>query len=142
MTRIISHGGKRRPLYIIAGCAALLVTACSPAPRVAKLPDIPVNIVFDGNCPVAVQPPTPVDVSKAADQRIKWQSVNGAGEPIDREYEIFFDPFKGSPLKSNAKGFRRSPKISGETPVNVEYKYSVRGKGCDKDAYDPRFVVR
>ena len=128
-------------LVLLAALATL--AACGSNPPRPSMADVEVKIVFDAaKCPVAVDPPTAIDVSKSADQRIAWQAVQQAGGgDLDTRYEIFFDPFKGRPLKSNKKGYKRSPKIDGSTPTNVEYKYSIRGEKCSGEAYDPRFRV-
>ena len=123
-------------------CVGLLAlfTACGSHQVNNALPDIPVQIVFDdSHCPVAVVPDKPFDVSKQADQRIVWQAVDKKGNFVDERYEIFFDPFKGTPLRSRSQGSKRSPRVSGDSPVNVEYKYSIRGEDCDGPALDPRF---
>ena len=125
---------------LVIGSGMVLLVACAHKPPTGALPDIPVNIIFDAeNCPEGVNPAKAIDVSKAAGQRIVWQAVDGGGEPVDKRYQIYFDPFKGRPLKSNSHGYLRSPKVESGTPVNVEYKYSIEGQECKRDALDPRF---
>lgn len=131
----------RMPFAMIGVIA--LFTACGSQPTSDNRPgDIPVNIVFDdSHCPIAVDPSKPFDVSKSKGQHIAWQAVNKAGKPVDERYEIFFDPFKGNPIKARSHGSVRSPKISGSSPINVEYKYSIRGEKCERGALDPRFRI-
>ena len=131
-----------------SGSAALLAVACAGLvacvgqQTTSTVKDIPVKIVFDENkCPVRVDPNTGVNISKAADQRILWQSVNEAGNPIPEDYWIFFDPFKNGHLKSNGQGFKKSPKISSDAPTGVEYKYTIEGQDCKTAPLDPRFFL-
>ncbi len=122
--------------------ACIGLTGCAQQKSAASVANIPVNIVFDSeNCPVEVRPSSGVNISKAADQRILWQSINSAGEPIKADYWIFFDPFKNGHLKSNGKGFRKSPKISSDAPTGVEYKYTIEGQDCKAKPFDPRFFL-
>ncbi len=81
------------------------------------------------------------NISKADDQRILWQSINSAGEPVKADYWLFFDPFKNGHLKSNGRGFRKSPKISSDAPTGVEYKYTIEGQDCKAKPFDPRFFL-
>ena len=68
-------------------------------------------------------------------------TLGNSGDKKDETYEIFIDPFKGSPMKSNSHGRKRSPKISADSPVGVEYKYSIVGDDCTVPALDPRFLL-
>jgi hypothetical protein len=44
-------------------------------------------------------------------------------------------------MKSNGQDRKRSPKIFADSPVGVEYKYSIVGDDCTGPALDPRFLL-
>ena len=120
--------GYGLPAALMLG--VMLLSACTTDDPKSSKPDIPVNITFDEtHCPTAVDPNNPT-VDKASNQRLAWQAVDAAGKIINEGFTIYFDPFKGGPLKANNKGFRRSPNFDPYTPVNVEYKYTVVGERC------------
>ncbi len=128
-------------IAVTALCFAVIsLGACASQPgeeEMDPLVDIPVYITFDGDsCPVKVVPET-FDITSA--KRIVWQSVNASGEHIDMVYSIYFDPFKGRPLKSNPHGRKKSPPFDKKTPENVYYKYSIVGERCEDKPLDPRF---
>ncbi|MFK8048465.1 MAG: hypothetical protein AB8B81_08530 [Halioglobus sp.] len=131
---------QRARISLLLVVMPALFAACGSHHVVDNSRDITVKIVFDdAHCPVGVIPEKSIDVSKQADQRILWQAVDKKGNPVDERYEIFFDPFKGNPIRSRSHGSERSPRISADSPVDVEYKYSIRGEKCDGPALDPRF---
>jgi hypothetical protein len=109
--------------------------ACNDVPQNGG--DHDVKIMFDANgCPDSVDQEE-FDVEKS--KRIVWQSVDPEGKTPD--YEIYFDPFKGNPLKSNGKGNRKSPPFKSCSPPGV-YKYTIVGTSCAGDPLDPRFRLR
>lgn len=125
---------------VAATCFGL--AACVQQDTKVTANDIPVNIIFDeSNCPIDVDPKTPVNISKAADQRIIWQSVDKDGKKIVEDYKIYFDPFKNGHLQSNGQGFKKSPKIADDAPTGVEYKYTIEGQKCKSKPHDPRFFL-
>lgn len=109
-----------------------------------------IGIVFDGDgCPVDVVPnedvscpgnPDKSAVCTARGRQIVWQSVDEAGEPASRDYEIFFDPFVGPSIDSNPMGEARATVRQG-VPT-VEYKYTVVGDACTDKPLDPRIIIR
>ncbi len=109
------------------------------------LNDVPVQIEFDAaGCPKSAKPEA-LGVDKA--KRIVWQSVNAAGNPINVEYVIWLDPFRGgNPLKSNANGVRKSPLFNSDAPPTrggeIEYKYTIVGTSCEDKPLDPHFRLR
>jgi len=54
-----------------------------------------------------------------------WQSDN----PPNAVYEIFFDPFRGTPLKAEGNG-RIKKRIEDKAPI-ADYKYSIVRDGCE-----------
>ena len=141
MNTIHQHfrSGHGLPAALMLG--VMLLSACATDDPKSSRTDIPVNITFDEtHCPTAVDPNNP-NVDKASNQRLAWQAVDAAGESINEGFTIYFDPFKGGPLKANSKGFRKSPKFDPDTPVNVEYKYTVVGERCPEKPLDPRFLL-
>lgn len=121
--------------------ALVLLGACAPLEEKGGLPDIPVNITFDeSHCPQKVDPENPT-VNKASNQRLVWQAVDGAGNPIGEKFTIYFDPFRGKTLESGREGYERSPHFDRDTPVNVEYKYTIVGERCLAKPLDPRFFL-
>lgn len=121
--------------------AVTLLGACAPMPEPSRPPDIPVYITFDeSHCPVGVDPDNP-SVDKATNQRLVWQAVDSVGKPIAETFTLYFDPFRGKTLESSARGYEKSPPFAGDTPVNVEYKYTIVGKRCPDKPLDPRFFL-
>lgn len=140
MKRISGQFLVRARIPVIFFGMLALFTACGSHHVDNSSKDISVQIVFDdSHCPIAVIPDKGIDVSKEADQRIAWQAVDKQGKSVDERYEIFFDPFKGNPIRSRSHGSKRSPRISADSPIDVVYKYSIRGEKCDGPAFDPRF---
>ena len=105
--------------------------------------DAYVSIEFDSaGCPQLVNPPD-FFVHKA--KRVIWQSVDAAGNKFPQTYEIYFDPFKGSPLRSGPSGEVKSSRFDPNAPATargIEYKYSIVGEKCKNKPLDPRFRVR
>lgn len=125
---------------VAATCFGL--AACVQQDTKVTANDIPVNILFDeSHCPKSVDPSTGVNISKSADQRIVWQSVDASGKHIKEDYKIYFDPFKNGHLRSNSQGTRKSPKIADDAPTGVEYKYTIEGQKCKSEPLDPRFFL-
>jgi hypothetical protein len=127
---------------------AILVGACasnSKAQEPDSIGDIPVSIQFDASgCPKKVTPEI-FDVDQG--KRIVWQAVDKDGRNMDIRYEIYFDPFKGQPLKSDPKGRKKSPPFDRNAPATpppkgIEYKYSIVGEECKDEPLDPRFRLR
>ena len=56
---------------------------------------------------------------------IIWQSNN----PPNAEYRIFFDPFLGTPLKTNGNG-RIKARVADKAPI-ADYKYSIVRDDCE-----------
>jgi len=132
-----SHLGQAASLF----AALMLLGACAPLEEKGNRPDIPVKITFNElHCPKKVDPENPT-VNKADNQRLVWQAVNGAGAPIDEKFTIYFDPFRGKTLESDKKGSETSPHFDSDTPVNVEYKYTIVGERCPDEPLDPRFFL-
>ena len=132
-----SHLGQAAGLF----AALMLLGACAPLEKKGNQPDIPVNITFDGShCPKKVDPENPT-VNKADNQRLVWQAVDGAGIPIGEKFTIYFDPFRGKTLESGREGYEKSPHFDRDTPVNVEYKYTIVGERCPAEPLDPRFFL-
>ena len=118
-----------------------MLGACAMIDPGSTKPDIPVKITFDeSHCPIGVDPDNPT-VDKASNQRLAWQAVDGVGNPIDEGFTIWFDPFKGRPLTAGSKGYQKSPPFDRNTPVNVQYKYTVVGERCPEKPFDPRFFL-
>lgn len=135
--RITSPLGQASSLL----AALVLLGACAPLEKEAALPDIPVRITFDqSHCPIGVDPDNP-SVNKAKNQRLVWQAVDGVGNPIGEQFTIYFDPFRGKTLQSDKKGYEKSPPFDRDTPVNVQYKYTVVGERCPDKPFDPRFFL-
>jgi len=139
----------RAALPSIALCgAAILMSACATnynAEPPNAVTDVEVDIQFDSKgCPKSVSKDDfLIDNAK----RVVWQSVDREGKKIDVIYEIYFDPFKGHPLKSNPQGRRKSPPFDGDAPATndetgITYKYSIVGQRCKDAPYDPRFRLR
>jgi hypothetical protein len=131
---------------LTAFCTAILVGACAHHSKVEdpySKDDVPVSIEFTAmGCPKKATPEN-FDVDQG--KRIVWQAVDTAGKPMDTRYEIYFDPFKGQPLKSDVRGRRRSPPFdrgTPGTPEGIEYKYSIVGEACKNAPLDPRFKFR
>jgi hypothetical protein len=155
---------KKQTVRVLPGAALLsslvLVGACATNPVVEKsgpkavdcgqLPnDVSVDIILDAaGCPVDADPNQfPVANTKA----ICWQSVNTAGEKINGDYELWFEPFRGQPFKANGQGIVRlqlNPDAPATEVNGIEYKYTIEGKGCPglpgtpAKYKDPRFTVR
>jgi hypothetical protein len=152
------QNSKVVPVMALFGTVALL-GACAPnststqvATKCTNSPaNVCIDIAFDSQgCPKSANPngdnqPFYVENSK----RVIWQSVDNtpAANPIKAGYEIFFDPFKGQPHKSNGIG-RVSAVFDPKAPSTpaagpgIEYKYSIVGDSCKDKPHDPRFLVR
>ena len=129
--------------------AALLMGACvsqtnarpPDCKKIKQTSDVYVQIQFEEKCPKSVDKGAeggpPFDVLTT--NRIIWQAVDSDGSIPS--YEIFFDPFKGGPLKSDIRGERKSPKFDSCSP-QVEYKYTIVGDECRSEPLDPRFRLR
>ena len=111
-----------------------------------------IDIVFDSDgCPKkAIPNGEDGNFYVKNSKRVVWQSVDDTPvqNPIAADYEIFFDPFKGQPHKSNGNG-RISRLFDQNAPADVsgiEYKYSIVGLSDNcadaKKIHDPRFKVR
>ena len=67
-----------------------------------------------------------------------WRSNN----PSDADFEIFFDPIDGIPLKTIWDGIAFAP-IDDDAPLG-QYKYSIVREGCDPNidnTFDPHIRV-
>jgi hypothetical protein len=127
-----------------------LATAQVPAPDpvTEDSPNKPVQIIFTGEpgemCPVRVLPEASLEVSKEKN-KVVWRAVNEQYEEISVQYEIYFDPFTGRPLRSFNDGSLTSPPFDKKTPVTtkgIEYKYTILGDDCPDKPLDPRITVR
>jgi hypothetical protein len=128
---------------VVAGVVTFMGALASTTVAQVSTVDVNVNIEFDAaGCPQSVD----LDdffVDKA--KRVIWQSVDADGNIFDQSYEIYFDPFKGQPLRSDNKGRRKSPPFDTGAPATAEgiqYKYSIVGDNCKHAPYDPRFRLR
>ena len=96
-----------------------------------------VSIAFDGNgCPTSA---TPAMFDIENNKRVQWQSV-----PAE-SYEIYFDPFKGQPHKSNSNGELKSNPFDTKSPATasgIAYKYTIVGDKCPNAPLDPGFRLR
>ena len=101
-----------------------------------------VEITFDtSGCPVSVSPNTPIEITRANGDMVKWQAVDGSGGTLNIDFDIYFDPFKGKSLNSNAQGWVQSTPVDPNTPVNVEFKYTIVGSACPTSPLDPRIKI-
>jgi hypothetical protein len=121
---------------VVAAMSGLFFAASAQAGT-----DYPVQISFEGSCPVSVQPES-VDLSKAAGDKVVWQSYDENGNAIAIMYEVFFDPFKGKSIVSNSDGAAASKKVADDVPVNVEFKYTIYSLTCPDGPLDPRIRIR
>jgi hypothetical protein len=90
-------------MRILGGClCAIILTACV-APTIHTMMTVQhVEITFDSaGCPTGVNPSTPVQLTKAHGDKIKWQAL---GNLSVNTYQIYLDPFVGKPLKSHPDG--------------------------------------
>lgn len=117
---------------------ASLVMACS---RNASISPTVIKIIYDGDCPDSVNKTLKTDVERG--EQVRWQSVDKSGGIITREYEIYFDPFAGNPIKTTGGGKTNPKPIDTNTPEYVDYKYTVvtlnSSNNCDP--LDPRLRV-
>jgi hypothetical protein len=102
-----------------------------------------VSVTFSGaGCPESV---SPADFLVENTKLVVWQSVNADGQPTKERYEIFFDPFKGQPHKSNGNGQLKSTPFDSNAPATasgIEYKYTIVGDRCPSAPLDPGFRLR
>lgn len=102
-----------------------------------------IRILFDTNgCPTLADPEIlDTDMSK----QVHWQAYSdlaGGGVCADKKYDIYFDPFKGSPIKAPSKGRTNPQNFDSGIPVGVEYKYTVVGENCTTGvALDPHIKI-
>ena len=117
--------------------------ACEPDNKVAC-----VNIVFIKNCPKYVDK-YELDVTKS--KLVHWQAVNTDAKPINVDYKIYFDPFKGGKrLETHGnKGRLISPPFDDVAPPGpvhagpaVGYEYTIVADKCPGEPLDPRFRLR
>ncbi|MCB1687781.1 MAG: hypothetical protein KDI33_04820 [Halioglobus sp.] len=125
----------------ISACASQTVSQVHP-PQCKKkgqtnTNDCEVKIVFKAGCPDRADP---VDFDIEKTRKISWQSVDEAGNPLSLGWRIYFDPFKGRPIKAN-NGYTQSPNFNRESP-DVAYKYTIVGDGSACEPVDPRFRLR
>ena len=120
-----------------AGCATPGVL-----PRIGP-PDHTVKIVFTGSCPTAVDPgPAPCGpgcLRARNGQLVLFEIKPDPAQPIVRDFELQFDPFKRGTLRS----------VGGKLPLVVEvqlpartskvYPYNVLSGTCP--ALDPQIIV-
>ncbi len=126
---------------------ALLISACTAQTNTQFRPckkggpgnnHCLVKISFDKlGCPISVDEDS-FDVEKA--RRIYWVSVYPPELAEPPEYEIYFDPFKGNPIKTR-KNAKVSPRFDRSAP-DVVYKYTIVGTACKHKPLDPRFRLR
>jgi hypothetical protein len=101
-----------------------------------------VTVNFDDNkCPVSTSfegQLEGVPLLQADVDHIRWIS-----NPEDIKFEVFFEPFRGQPIKSNAKGVTNKKKTmkADDLPL-TDYKYIIWNKNDCADApLDPNFRV-
>ncbi len=128
-------------IILTLACVCSL-TGCIIAPAVMGT-DHSVKILFDAdNCPTAADPAM-LDTVLA--DSVQWQSYDSTGTTVTQEdYEIFFDPFQGQPIKSNAQtGRTQRRNFANGIPDRVTYKYSVVGNDCATGAapLDPHIRI-
>ena len=147
MNRMTTMHQLAIPVFALVGSATFL-SACATNYNEEpsnSLTDVEVNIEFTSKgCPTSVsRDDFLIDNAK----RVVWQSVDQKGKKVDMVYEIYFDPFKGQPLKSTPKGRRKSPPFDSFAPATnddkgITYKYSIVGTTCTDKPMDPRFRLR
>ena len=121
---------------MISACAQTGMQPVTQCRSYDESKDVDVTIKFDGKCPTSVDCEY-FDVSKT--RFINWKSSDGNGD--SPEFKIYFDPFKGRPIASS-HGKKKSPPFDPDTPVNVDYKYTIVGTAPDcanVALVDPRF---
>jgi hypothetical protein len=129
-----------RKFVLLLFCVGL-VGGCASAPKnVATTKNVEITFNAQG-CPTAVTPNTAIEISKSAGDKVKWQAVDSSGDDLGTDFDIYFDPFKGRPLNSNRKGRVQSPPIDSDTPVGVEFKYTIVGSECLASPLDPRIII-
>ena len=133
-------------MALVGGCAmnsvAQEASLEDPKKCEPKTNEVCVNIRFLSNgCPDSVDNNNfVIDGNKF----VVWQSVELSEEqdPTGESYTIYFDPFKGNPLKSNNGRKKSTPIDSPITEAGIEYKYTIIGENCQDEPLDPRFTVR
>jgi len=126
-------------MSLIAACAAQTDMQASNCHKVAQKADFDVAIPFnEKGCPGL---PDKDNFEIDRDKRIVWRAVDASGKLLDtQQFEIYFDPFKGDPLKTRNGELKSNP-FDSCSPKG-EYKYTIVGAGCEGDPRDPRFRLR
>jgi hypothetical protein len=101
---------------------------------------IPVQVYFNGNCPVRAVPEN-IEMSKAAQDRVRWIAHDDTTrQPVSVSFEIFFDPFRGKSIISGNDGVATSQPVATDVPVDVTFKYTIYSEGCTP--LDPNIRIR
>ncbi len=133
---------SRTAVSIFLASSALLLGACSSGNSDLPLAEDPqsVSIQLDAKgCPVAVEPAL-LRVSRSKDQGALWTVEAPEGQEV--EFSVYFNPFVDSNRGLRSKGGRlHSPKLGGDVPLNVKYKYTIVTKACPDAPLDPDLMV-
>lgn len=115
------------------------------------------NVRFNGACPKEIVPAENGCVDRKSknvacvcrnnvgNAELNWRSVDGDGNPVSGDYQLFFDPFKSGPgLSANGQGEIKNKKLIDSPPVTsqgetIVFKYTVYKPGCDP--VDPRIII-
>jgi hypothetical protein len=116
----------------LSGLIAAVLLSAGAIAQAATVHDV--EIRFRGGCPVSVSLDL-VSLDKSNGDTVRWTSDSGDA------YEIYFDPFRGQPHRSNPQGILRSPALDPGIPDNVSYKYTIVGVNCPNSPYDPHIRV-
>jgi hypothetical protein len=129
---------KNSRVSMSTGMFIALVLAFASSVTLAT--DTDVTVTFDARgCPTGVSLDE-VRMKHGGNDRVRWVS-----SPVTGGFQVFFDPFRGSPITAHSNGAKKGKtnwkNLDSSAPLGVVFKYSIYNPVCPDFPLDPRIKV-